>query len=236
MNLQRLDKILSSAQNISRADARKLILRSKVTVNGVTVRDIGFKTDGDKEKIEYDGQAVKYKEHIYIIMNKPKGVLSASDDKTRETVVDLVPQELFRQGLFPVGRLDRDTTGLLIITDDGDFAHKVISPKKNINKCYLVTLDGKIEKTAIDLFAKGIVLADGTVCKPAILEILQENMVKVTISEGKYHQIKRMFGTIGLGVEELSRVSIGKLCLPQNLDFGECRELLNDEIRQIFDN
>ena len=236
MNLQRLDKIISSTQNISRAIARKDIQRGKVCVNGQTVRDISFKTDVQNDTIEYCGQTQCYKEHIYIIMNKPKGILSASDDKTRQTVVDLVPEALKRTGLFPVGRLDRDTTGLLIITDDGDFAHNVISPKKNICKRYSVLLDGLLTEEIVNIFAKGVTLADGTICKPARLDIINDTLAEITISEGKYHQIKRMFGTVGLGVVDLKRISIGSLELPENLDFGECRELTRDEFYQIFDN
>ena len=236
MNLQRLDKIISSTKNISRAIARKEILRGKVTVEGQTIRDISFKADAQAANIEYCGQALCYKEHLYIIMNKPKGVLSASNDKSRETVVDLVPENLRRANLFPLGRLDRDTTGLLIITDDGDFAHKVISPKKNIAKRYSVQLDGILKPEMVEEFKKGVVLADGTVCKPALLDIKTDTQAEITISEGKYHQIKRMFGTVGLGVTELKRLSIGALTLPENLPYGSCRELTKDEFNLIFDN
>ncbi len=236
MNLQRLDKIIATAQNISRAAARKEILRGKVAVNGATVRDIGLRADCNSAVIEYCGQAVNYKQHIYIMINKPKGILSASNDKSRTTVVDIIPDELKRPNLFPVGRLDKDTTGLLLITDDGDFAHMVISPKKNIPKCYLVTLDGTLTDDLPELFAQGITLADGAACKPAGLEILSENTAKITITEGKYHQIKRMFGTVGLGVNDLCRISIGNLTLPENLAQSECKELTQHDISKIFDN
>ncbi len=236
MNLKRLDKIISSQFNISRSITKAIIHRGKVKIDGQVVRDPSLQVDVDKACIEYKGQVLSYKEHIYIIMNKPKGVLSASEDKKRETVVDLVPPELSRQGLFPVGRLDRDTTGLLLITDDGDFAHRVISPKKNIFKTYKVLLDGDVTEDMLARFAEGVVLADDTKCRPAVLRRLCENTAEIKISEGKYHQIKRMFGVVGLGVNELERTALGGLILPKNLGVGECRELTEDEKNQIFDN
>ena len=236
MNIKRLDKIISTQYGISRSITKAIIHRGKVKVDGVVVRDPSMQVDIDSVSIEYRGQALSYKEHIYIIMNKPKGVLSASEDKTRETVVDLVPTELKRQGLFPVGRLDRDTTGLLIITDDGDFAHNVISPKKNITKTYLVTLDGDITQEMIKAFGDGVVLADGTRCKSAILKRKEKNIAEITITEGKYHQIKRMFGVVGLGVNELKRIALGNLKLPDDLPEGEAKELSEAEKIRIFDN
>lgn len=236
MNIKRLDKIISSQYGISRSITKAIIYRGKVKIDGVVVRDPSLQVDIDAVNIEYKGQALSYKEHIYIIMNKPKGVLSASEDKTRETVVDLVPSELARQGLFPVGRLDRDTTGLLIITDDGDFAHNVISPKKNIMKTYRVTLDGDVTEDMVKLFGEGVVLADGTRCKKAVLERVDKNIAEIKITEGKYHQIKRMFGVVGLGVNELERIALGNLILPKNLGVGQARELSEAEKNQIFDN
>ncbi len=234
MNLQRLDKIIASQLNISRSIARTDIKRGKVTVNGIILRDVSAQIDPQNTEISYNGQPISYKKFIYILMNKPKGVLSASNDKSRETVVDLVPETLKRQNLFPVGRLDKDTTGLIIITDDGDFAHRVISPKKNILKTYLASLDGAVTDEMTEIFAKGVVLADGTVCKKAILTPLQNNKAIIKISEGKYHQIKRMFGTVGLGVNELHRMAIGGLTLPSDLNFGQSRELNVGEIEALF--
>lgn len=236
MNIKRLDKIIASQYGISRSITKAIIHRGKVKIDGAVVRDPSLQVDIDAVSIEYKGQVLNYKEHIYIVMNKPKGVLSASEDKLRETVVDLVPKELSRQGLFPVGRLDRDTTGLLIITDDGDFAHNVISPKKNILKTYKVTLDGDINGDMIKQFSEGIVLADGTKCRPAILKRIDRNVAEIKISEGRYHQIKRMFGVVGLGVNELERTALGNLKLPENLKVGESKELSEDEKFQIFDN
>ena len=232
--MQRLDKIISSQLNISRSDARTGIRKGFAAVGGETVRDPSrsfFPTDSD---ITYKGQAVTFKEYIYIVLNKPKGVLSASTDKNRQTVVDLVPPELSRQNLSPVGRLDKDTTGLLLITDDGQFSHKVISPKSNIKKVYSVILDAPIPKNACEEFEKGVVLTDGTKCLPAKLEIKGKNEALVEIREGKYHQIKRMFGVLGLGVNELKRLSVGGFKLPEDLEEGQCRELTESEIKSIL--
>ena len=234
MKLQRLDKIISSQLNISRSIARQDIRVGKVFVDGQLIRDPSFQADAQNSFIKHCGQPVVYKEYIYVLVNKPKGVLSASNDKKCKTVVDLVPPHLKRNELFPVGRLDKDTTGLLIITDDGDFAHNVISPKKNVIKTYRVTLDGDVTEEMVEIFKKGVVLADGTKCKPAELIPLGENIAEIKIGEGKYHQIKRMFGTVGLGVNELERISIGNLKLPIDLSYGECKELDKDEILAIF--
>ena len=236
MNSQRLDKIIASQLNIPRGMARTQIHRGKVTVDGDICRDPSLKVDADTAQITYKGQAVTYKEHIYLVLNKPRGVISASTDKSRETVVDLVPENLRRSDLAPVGRLDRDTTGLLLITDDGDFAHKIISPKSEILKTYEVELDGEITEDTVKKFAEGVTLADGTVCKSANLVVISPTKARVEISEGKYHQIKRMFGTVDLGVNELKRLSIGAFDLPQDLNEGDCRELTEEEKKALFIN
>lgn len=234
MNLQRLDKIIASQFNISRSDARKEIRRGNVTLDGRVLKDPSLNVDVLTSEITFYGQILNYKKHIYLIMNKPKGVISASDDKSRETVVDLVPAHLKRQGLFPVGRLDRDTTGLLLITDDGDFAHKVISPKSDIKKTYRVTVDNPLPENAPALFESGITLADGSLCRSALLKDCGDLTCEITINEGKYHQIKRMFGVIDIGVNALQRLSIGSLTLPDDLCEGDCRELTNAEFESIF--
>ncbi|MBE6786978.1 MAG: pseudouridine synthase [Ruminococcaceae bacterium] len=233
MKKERFDKIISNQFNISRKDARIAIRRGKGFVDGCVLKDPSAAVDIESE-IVFDGKKLDYKKYVYILMNKPKGVLSASEDKRQKAVVDLVPLEFKRNGLFPVGRLDKDTTGLLIITNDGDFAHRVISPNKDVDKVYIATLDGTVTKDMEEAFLKGVVLADGTVCKSAKLEGMPNNKAKVTVSEGKYHQIKRMFGTVGLGVNELERRSIGDLCLPTDMQKGECKLLNDEEISLIF--
>ncbi len=234
MNLQRLDKIIANQFNLPRKITKACIHRGKVRVDGKVVRDPAMQVDVDSVKIEYRGQAMEYKEHLYLILNKPKGVLSASTDKNRQTVVDLVPEGLKRQGLFPVGRLDKDTTGLLIITDDGDFAHNVISPKKELFKTYRVTLDGDMTDEKARVLEQGVTLADGTRLKKCVITQYNKNLCEIKILEGKYHQIKRMFGVVELGVNELERIAVGKLLLPEDLKVGDCRELEKTEIECIF--
>lgn len=233
MKEQRLDKIIATQFNISRSDARKHIRWGKVTVNGKIIREPSVQISPDADII-YKGQALNYKEHIYILMNKPKGVVCATTDKNKQTVIDLVPENLKRNNLFPVGRLDKDTTGFLIITDDGDFAHNAISPKKDVLKTYEATLDGKVTQEMVELFAKGVVLADGSVCKKALLKPVSDNKAEIKISEGKYHQIKRMFGVVGLGVNELKRTAFGNLKLPSDLKEGECKELEIQVIKELL--
>ena len=230
----RLDKLIASQLNISRKEARLAIRKGRVTVNGEAVKNPEFSADPEKDTLLFDGQAVCYKKHIYIVMNKPAGVLSASSDKSRETVVDLVPENLSRKGLFPVGRLDKDTTGLLINTDDGDFAHRVLSPQKNIFKTYKALLDGDITEETLDVFSREITLADGTVCRRAYLKKLDARTAEIKICEGRYHQIKRMLGVAGLGVNSLERRAIGGYALPDFLKVGECIEVTISELDNIF--
>ena len=230
----RLDKFISSQLNISRKDARAAILRGRAAVDGTTVRAADFKIDENADSVTFDGQALSYKKHIYIIMNKPRGVLSASDDKRQPTVIDIIPEKLRRNGLFPVGRLDKDTTGLLIITDDGDFAHRVLSPKKEIFKTYIAVLDGEITPDMPEKFLNGIVLADGTKCRKAFLRRLDKNTAEIKICEGKFHQIKRMFGTVGLGVNALERTAVGNFQLPEDLPQGACSETDSEALESIF--
>lgn len=221
----RLDKYLSVACGLSRNDAKLLLRGGRVAVDGGRVKKSDVKVDPLSSTVTVDGKMVEYKEHIYILMHKPAGILSACSDKRARTVLDIVPEHLKRDGLFPVGRLDKDTTGMLLITDDGDFAHRVISPKSHTDKLYYVELDGEIGESLVAQFEQGVTLADGTKCLPAKLEPAGSCSAYVTIREGKYHQIKRMFGTAGLGVERLHRVAIGGLRLPEDLKPGECVEL-----------
>lgn len=230
MKKQRLDRFISNQLIISRSIVRTTIQKGKATVNGITVRDAGTLIDINVDIITYDGKTIGYKEYVYILMNKPKGVLSAATDKTRKTVVDLVPEYLKRQDIAPVGRLDKDTTGLILITDDGVFAHECISPKKAISKSYIAILDGEINDEMIKEFKEGVILADGTPCRPAVLEYITKNTVRIIITEGKYHQIKRMFGTVGLGVNALHREAIGNLTVPQGLKEGECVEMTKEQL------
>ena len=230
----RIDKYLSVALGVSRNEAKALLKSGKITADGKAV--LKPETKISETATVKNGETVLcYKKHIYILMNKPEGILSASTDKRVKTVIDILPENMKRAGLFPVGRLDKNTTGLLIITDDGDFGHKVTSPKSLIEKSYLAELDGKVEEEYIKIFKDGITLADGEECMSAGLEILCDNKAIVSIKEGKYHQIKRMFGVVGLGVNTLQRLSIGKLTLPKNLEEGSVIELDEVQIQKVFE-
>lgn len=230
----RIDKYLSVALGVSRNEAKALLKNGKITADGKAV--LKPETKISETATVKNGETVLcYKKHIYILMNKPEGILSASTDKRVKTVIDILPENMKRAGLFPVGRLDKNTTGLLIITDDGDFGHKVTSPKSLIEKRYLAELDGTVKEDYIKIFKEGITLADGEECMSAGLEILCDNKAIVSIKEGKYHQIKRMFGVVGLGVNALRRLSIGKLALPKNLEEGSVIELDEVQIQKIFE-
>lgn len=233
--MERLDKIVASMTGGSRKDARGMVLRGRVSVNGKVSGNIALKVDPKTDDIKIDGQSLTYKKYVYIMINKPKGILSASNDKSRETVVDLVKPEFPRDGLFPVGRLDKDTTGLLIITDDGDFGHRVISPKSLIEKEYFVTLDKPISADHIKVLESGVTLADGTVCRPAKVRVTDDPLhIFMTITEGKYHEIKRMLGVVDIGVDELERVRIGNLYKDDKLLPGQYRELSSEELALVW--
>lgn len=236
--MERLDKILSFALKISRTDVKKLMKKQSVTVNGAMVKSGDIKINPDMDEIRLNGSMVIYQKYIYIMMNKPEGVISASNDKSQETVVDLVPEELRRDGLFPAGRLDADTTGFMLITDDGDFAHRILSPKNHVEKTYHARLAQRLAEGDIEKFLTGIELKDGTLCLEARLSVLEDGdnpLVEVVIHEGKYHQVKRMFAALGNRVTELRRIKIGGLSLDERLAEGECREITKEELRLITD-
>ena len=234
--MERLDKILASQGTLSRRDVKEIIKKGRVTLNGIVVRDSAVKVDLNTDTVAIDGEQIDLKKHIYIMMNKPQGVISASDSESDETVVDLVPDELFRKGLFPAGRLDKDTTGFVLITDDGDFAHKILSPKNHIFKTYFARLQHELTVSDIETLEKGITLADGTILKEAKVEIVENSetpLIKIMICEGKYHQVKRMFAATGNKVIELHRSKMGELELDSNLKPGECREITPEELIKV---
>ena len=235
--MERLDKFLSSRGTLSRKEAQKKIKSGDVTVNGEICKSPEKKLDPESDRVELCGQAVCADEHIYIMLNKPAGVVSATKDNIDKTVIDILPPELRRDGLFPAGRLDKDTEGLLIITDDGDFAHRMLSPKKHVEKKYIAELDGEINPDTIKRFEEGIVFADGTRCMPAKLEIDEKSGKStgiVTICEGKYHQVKKMFAVCGLKVVHLQRISVGNLYLDSKLPIGSAKKLSKLQIEAIF--
>lgn len=234
--MDRIDKILVSQGIGSRREVQKRIKSGEVTVNGEIIRKPEFKANAENDKIAVLGKVLNYSEHIYIMMNKPAGVVSASQDNHDKTVIDILPDEYKRKGLFPAGRLDKDTEGLLIITDDGAFAHRMLSPKKHVDKQYIAQLDGEITEKTIQNFKQGIIFADGTKCLPAKLEIYNNDKKTglVTICEGKFHQVKKMFISCGLNVVHLQRISIGGLYLDGNLPIGGCKLLTNLDKKLIF--
>ena len=236
--LQRLDKFLTSQGVCTRSEAGKLCRRGRVTVDGKTVTDPSQKVDPDTVTIALDGRALTYKEHLYIMMNKPAGILCVSRDPKARTVLDLLPPELCRRGLFPAGRLDKDTTGFVFITDDGDLAHRMLAPKSHVPKCYEVRLDAPLAADAVAIFAAGVTLEDGSLCAPSKLQQLSggdEPLWEITITEGKYHQIKRMFGTLQHKVLGLHRTTIGNLSLDPSLAPGECREMTAAEVASALE-
>lgn len=236
---ERIDKLISSQGLLSRSDVKTLIKKGEVTVNSQVVKDSSLKVSYDDEII-VSGEELFQTEHIYIMLNKPRGVVSASNDKKDKTVVDILPVELKRKNLFPAGRLDKDTTGFCLITDDGDFAHNILAPSRHVTKTYLARVSGRINyEEAAKCFADGVVLDDGTVLLSAILEQLEDSdnpLFKVIIKEGKYHQIKRMFATFGVTVTELKRISIGGLPLDDALEEGSARVISMTELDSIVKN
>ncbi len=233
--VQRLDRFLSNQLCISRAQAKELIKKRLVTVNGETARLYDMKLDPDRDEVCSEGKAVRYREHIYIMLNKPAGVVCATRDRLSETVLELIPPELRREGLFPAGRLDKDTEGFVLITDDGAFAHEILSPKKHVDKRYFAVLEKPVSETDTAAFASGMEIDGGEICLPSKLEITDNpKEVYITLQEGKYHQIKRMAEAVNNKIVYLKRVSIGKLELDPNLAPGQCREILHKEIQKIY--
>lgn len=233
---ERLDKFISSRTALSRKEVQRALKDKRVTVNGALVRSGDEKIDTDADAVTLDGQALSGETHVYYMMNKPAGVVSATEDREERTVLDILPAELLRKGLFPAGRLDKDTTGLLIITDDGDYAHRMLSPKKHVTKRYIATLDKAPGAEIAARFAEGITLGDGTVCKSGRAEPLGGNRTAVELSEGKYHQVKRMFASLGYKVVALERVRIGALELDEALERGEVKKLTEEEAQKVFES
>ena len=236
MGKERLDKILASQNLGSRKECGLLIRRGEVAVNGVIVKKPDAKADPEVDILTVKGGEIRFRRHIYLMLNKPQGVLSASRDPHAPTVIDLLPEKLRRRGLFPAGRLDKDTEGLLIITDDGDLAHRMLAPKSHVYKLYHAVVDAPVTQEDIDAFAQGLSL-DDMVCLPAGLGVLEDGpqpLVWVKIREGKFHQVRRMFLARGKTVLRLKRVQMGGLPLDPALAPGESRELTEDELKLIF--
>lgn len=227
--MERIDKIIASQGQYSRKEVKALIAKRRIAVDGRIVSSSSEKADPMTMLLTVDGKPLEFKRNLYLVLNKPKGYVSATEDREHPTVLELVPQEYRGRDLFPAGRLDRDTTGLMIITDDGVLAHNILAPKKHVPKRYHVELDIPVTEEMRLGFSEGVMLNDG-VCKAADLIKTGEKTAEVTLREGRYHQIKRMFGCFGAEVVELKRFGMGKLVLPEDLAEGECREMSEEEL------
>lgn len=233
MAILRLDKFLTAMGAGSRSDVKKLIKAKKVAVDGEMVFKPEIKINTDINTVTLDGEELKYIEYVYYMLNKPQGVVSATTDDLSVTVVDLI-KEGNKKKLFPVGRLDKDTEGLLLITNDGELAHNLLSPKKHVNKKYYVELDGMLTDKMADIISKGVKLEEGFTTLPAVIEKTTDpRKVYITIQEGKFHQVKRMFNYVGLNVVFLKRISMGPLVLDEKLTKGSYRELTQDELDKL---
>lgn len=231
--MERIDKIISNQTNFTRSEIKNLVKAKRIKVNDIIINKSDIKIDNSKDTITIDGNKIMIRHNIYLVLNKPKGYISATEDKNQETILDIVSKDYPIKDLFPVGRLDKDTTGLIIITNDGEFAHKILSPKKDSRKIYIATLDIPVTEEMAYGFENGVELVDGK-CKPANLEKIDEYTALVTLTEGKYHQVKRMFGCYKAKVVELCRVQIGNFKLPKELKEGEYRELTEEELNLIL--
>ena len=236
MAKMRLDRLLAGQGTQTRKEVRELIRKGRVTVNGQPEKAADRQVEPLTDVIEVDGVPLRVREHVYLMLHKPQGVVSATEDRHQPTVVDLVPPELRRKNLFPAGRLDKDTEGFVLITDDGAFAHRILAPKNHVPKTYLARLDRAIDPSVAVEFQKGVRLTGEDQCSPAQLTILEPGdnpLVEVVIHEGMYHQIKRMFQRFGYQVVALKRIRMGGLFLDESLPLGACRELTPAELVQI---
>ncbi|AOT72345.1 pseudouridine synthase [Geosporobacter ferrireducens] len=229
----RLDKLLSNMGYGTRKEIKSVVKKGWVLVNQQVVKDSSQHVDPSQDKIMVNGEELVYREYIYVMMNKPQGVISASFDPRVKTVVDLLPDEYQVYEPFPIGRLDKDTEGLLLLSNDGKLSHELLSPKKHIPKTYFAMIDGNVDEKDVALFSEGVVLEDGYKTLPGQLRILksgEQSEIELTIYEGKFHQVKRMFLAVGKTVTYLKRISMGNLKLDESLELGDFRELTAEEL------
>ena len=235
----RLDKFLVACAVGSRTEVKNLLKAGRVTVNGKKEKSAKLQIDEKIDEIRFDGQVLEYEEFVYYMMNKPQGVISATEDSKHRTVLDLLDDIARTKEVFPVGRLDIDTHGLLLLTNDGQLAHALLSPKRHVDKTYLAHVEGIMTQEDVETFVKGIPLKDFT-CQPAKLEIVSvdsvknQSLVRVTIAEGKFHQVKRMVAYCGKEVVDLQRLTMGTLALDENLERGEWRRLTKEELEELL--
>lgn len=236
---ERVDKVLANLGYGSRKDIKKMCKNGEVTIEGEIIKDSSFKFDPKNNVIKVNGEEVRYREFIYLMMNKPQDVISATHDNLHETVIDIIDDEFKTFEPFPIGRLDKDTEGLLLISNDGKLAHKLLSPKKNIGKTYYADIDGRVTDEDIKSFEEGVYIDDFYKTLPAKLEILEsgeQSKIELTIMEGKFHQVKRMFHAVDKEVIYLKRISMGTIKLDEELELGEYRELNEDELEELFNS
>lgn len=229
--MERLDRAFSSSKLYSRKQITSMIKQKRVAVNGVIVTDPSTKVDISVDKITLDSEVVTFNKFVYIMLNKPNGVVSATEDGKDKTVIDILPTEFKRKGLFPVGRLDKDTVGLVILTDDGVSAHKRLSPKKHAEKVYYFETAEPVTEAVASSVEKGVLLKDGYVTKPCKVKLISKNSGEITLTEGKYHEIKRIFGSKSNKITYLKRISFAGITLDNGLKEGECRYLNDSEIK-----
>lgn len=238
--MERLDKIISNLGYGSRKEVKIMVKKGMVVVDGIIVKDSGMQIDPEKANIIINGEEINYRKYIYLMMNKPDGVVSATFDNYDETVIDLLHPEHQVFKPFPVGRLDKDTVGLLLLTNDGELNHKLLAPKSHVDKVYYARINLAVDENDIKAFNEGIVLDDGYKCMSAKLEILstseEGSEIQVTIQEGKYHQVKRMFQARGKKVVYLRRIKFGDLLLDESLEEGEYRELTEEELNILINS
>ena len=232
--MERLDKVLAGTGRWSRREVKLLVRQGLVRLNGAAAVSTEEKCDPETAVITVNGETVVLRRFTYVLLHKPGGVLTATEDRRQETVMELLPQELRRVGLAPVGRLDKDTEGLLLLTNDGELTHRLLSPKYHVDKRYFARVDGHLTAAHAEAFAKGMTLGDGLKCLPARLEILPDNGCIVTVREGKYHQVKRMLAACGAPVVYLKRLSMGPLVLGDELGRGEHRMLREEEVAALY--
>lgn len=235
MARQRLDKVLGHMGIGTRKEVKALVKEGRVQVDSVTATDPGMQVDPDVAAIVVDGQSVTFQRHFHVLLHKPGGVITATEDPRKQTVMDVLPPELNRPALFPVGRLDRDTEGLLLLTTDGELCHRLLSPKWHVDKTYFVRVDRPLEPADVPAFEAGIVLEDGYECMPARLAMVAPLEAVVIIQEGKYHQVKRMFKARGKTVEYLKRLKMGPLDLG-DLPLGAARPLTAAEVAALYES
>ncbi len=237
MAVIRLDKFISERTEYSRSQIKQLAVRKMITVDGQAVKSSDMKINPDSAKVTVNGKEVRADRYRYILLNKPAGYVCSTSEHDGKSVMELVPPGMRTKGMFPAGRLDKDSLGALLVTDDGGLAHRILSPRHHISKIYIVKLDRPFQNKYIDLFRNNLQLADGEVCMPAYVRgcEISEKLAFVQLFEGKYHQVKRMFSAVGNHVEILMRVSLGKLILPEKLGFGDCMELLHKDVENLFE-